>query len=138
MRTFEAIPSAVSAAVEKLVAIEKNRTVPESAVARIAVGSQPLALTTTTVRSACETCAERRSARAASGSRRSATRPMSQSPASDTRLTAGSSTSMATTVPPSIASRAAAMASFPAWPAPSTHTVPPSVGASARVSEPAP
>ena len=46
------MPSAVSAAVEKLVAIEKNRTVPESAVGRIAVGSQPLALTTTTVRSA--------------------------------------------------------------------------------------
>ena len=52
MRTFEPIPSAASAAAEKLVAIEKKSTVPPSAVSRIAVGSQPVALTTTTVRSA--------------------------------------------------------------------------------------
>ena len=37
----EPIPSAVSAAVGKLVAIEKKRTVPPSAVSRIAAGSQP-------------------------------------------------------------------------------------------------
>ena len=72
MRTLEPIPSAASAAAEKLVAIEKKSTVPSSAVNRIAVGSQPAALTTTTVRSAGGAPAARTASRAASGSRRSA------------------------------------------------------------------
>ena len=44
----------------------------------------------------------------------------------------------AMTVPPCIVSLAAAQASRPAWPVPSTHTVPPERGARLRVCDAAP
>ena len=99
---------------------------PPSAVSRIAAGSQPVALTTTTVRSAGP--APGRADRLERGQRvaqvgRDA--DVARDRARRRASTASASTSTATSVPSGVASRAAARASLPAWPAPRTQTVPP-------------
>ena len=131
MFTLVPIPSPARDAPENEVDIAKKRAVPPSAVSRIAVASQSVTLTTLIVRSDSGAPAARADSSEATGSRRSAVTAVSQRPREAVRSTAAVSTSTAV-IESAPASRAAAIASLPAWPAPSTQTAPPA-GVRSRV-----